>query len=266
MLCWPDSLGKVIQFAGPGFEAIQTFSAGVDDLPYNKIPQSVKIFSNAGAYSQSVSEHALALVLALSKNVGRKGDSANSYGVAGKTFVILGGGGIGSTVSKMARDGFGCRTIGVSRSFKHPENFDQTFAIDRLDNVLSTADILLCALPLNKSSRNLLNYERMSKMKRHVIIANVGRAEAINEEAISKLLIDNPDVRFGTDVFWRVNSKENFDSKLWELPNFMGTLHRAGATASPKVKEKAVDVAVANVRKYLLEGHAENLVRRDDYV
>jgi D-3-phosphoglycerate dehydrogenase / 2-oxoglutarate reductase len=130
---------------------------------------------------------------------------------------------------------------------------------------LSSADILLSALPLNKSTRNLLNYELFKMMKKNVVIANVGRAEAINEDDIYRLLVENPDARFGTDVFWRANSKENFDSKLWTLPNFVGTLHRAGAAASPEVKETAVDIAVANMRNYLMNGHASNLVKREDY-
>jgi lactate dehydrogenase-like 2-hydroxyacid dehydrogenase len=97
-------------------------------------------------------------------------------------------------------------------------------------------------------------------------MVNVGRAEAINEPDIYRLLLENPGIRFGTDVFWFVGEKENFDSKLWELPNFMGTMHRAGGHASPEVMEHARKVAVENIRDYMLTGNARNLVRRDDYV
>ncbi|HYB03670.1 MAG TPA: NAD(P)-dependent oxidoreductase, partial [Nitrososphaerales archaeon] len=148
ILCWPTTLGGIVEFTGPNLKVIQPFSAGVDDLPYDKIPESVQIFSNAGAYSQSVAEHALALVLALSKNVGRK-DPPESYEIARKTIVILGAGEIGSTVAKMMWDGFTCRTVGISRSFKHPENFDEVLSPSHLDDALGAADILICALPLN---------------------------------------------------------------------------------------------------------------------
>jgi D-3-phosphoglycerate dehydrogenase / 2-oxoglutarate reductase len=265
LLGWPDSLRRNVQFA-EHLEAIQTFSAGVDDLPFHQIPESVKIFSNAGAYSQSVSEHAIALILSLSKSVNRK-DPPASYGVAGKTMAILGGGGIGSSVAKIARNGFGCRTIGISRSFQHPENFDEALPVEKLDYVLGSADIVVCALPLNKSTHNLLARNRLEKMRKKVVIVNVGRAEAINEEDIYSFLVGNPEARFGTDVFWRVNSAENFASKLWTLPNFAGTYHRAGAPASPEVKEEAVELAVINARNYLLHnGRVRNLVKRDDYV
>lgn len=265
LLCWPSSLPKVTVFAGPQLEVIQTFSAGVDDLPFEQIPEPVKIFSNAGAYARSVSEHAMALILTLCKNVNRK-DRANSYPLKGRTLAILGSGGIGTAASKMARNGFGLRTIGISRSFRHPEEFDETLSPDRLDHAFRSADILLCALPLNKFTHGLVNYDYLSKMKKNVVIVNVGRAEAIVENDIHRLLVENPDARFGTDVFWRENSKEVFESKLWELPNFSGTLHRAGAIASPEVMAEAVEVAVRNMRNYLSTGRADNLVNRSDYV
>jgi len=112
----------------------------------------------------------------------------------------------------------------------------------------------------------MLRYEKLSKMKKKVVIANVGRAEAINEHDIYRLLEENPDARFGTDVFWRTGSKENFESQLWKLPNFTGTYHRAGATASPATKERAMEIALTNVRNYLQTGSSRNLVGREDYI
>jgi D-3-phosphoglycerate dehydrogenase / 2-oxoglutarate reductase len=259
------SIRRALRQGMPNLEVIQTFTAGVDDLPFDLIPQNVKIFSNAGVFSQSVSEHALALVLALSKNVSRREPSV-SYGIKDKTLVVLGCGGIGSTVAAMAKNAFGCKVIGISRSFKIPENFDERFGVDQLENALGTADILISALPLNKFTRNLLRYDDLSKTKRNSIIVNVGRAEAINEPDIYRLLIENPGIRFGTDVFWFVGEKENFDSKLWQLPNFMGTMHRAGGHSSPEVMEQSRVTAVKNVRSYMLTSTAQNLVRRDDYV
>jgi len=264
-LIWPNLVEGLIQQGMQNLAAIQTLSAGVDDLPYNLIPENVKIFSNAGGYSQSVSEHAMAMLLALSKNVNRR-DHLESYGIAGKTLVILVGGGIGSKVAQMARDGFHCKIIGVSRSFKDPEQFDEKLETEELDYAVESADLLVCALPLNKFTKNLLNYRTLRKAKKRLVIANVGRAEAINEQDICRLLSENPEIRFGTDVIWRTGYKENFDSKLWNLSNFMGTLHTAGAAASQEVRDLAAEAAVRNLRSFLLTGSAQNSVIRSDYV
>ncbi|MFP3301825.1 MAG: hydroxyacid dehydrogenase, partial [Caldivirga sp.] len=71
LLCWCGgefNLTKWIR-AMPNLEVIQTFSAGVDHLPYAQIPINVRIFSNAGAYSLPVAEHAWSLILTLAKGV-----------------------------------------------------------------------------------------------------------------------------------------------------------------------------------------------------
>ncbi|MDA4129763.1 MAG: 3-phosphoglycerate dehydrogenase [Thaumarchaeota archaeon] len=264
-LVWPNLVEDLIQKGMQNLATIQTLSAGVDDLPYSMIPSNVKIFSNAGGYSQSVSEHAMAMLLALSKNVNRR-DHLESYGIARKTLVILGGGGIGSKVAQIAKVGFHCKIIGVSRSFKNPEQFDEKLETKDLDYAIEYADFLVCALPLNKFTKNLLNDQTLRKAKKRLVIANVGRAEAINEEDMCSLLIKNPEIRFGTDVFWRAGYKENFDSKLWSLPNFMGTLHTAGAAASQEVRDLAAEAAVRNLRSFLSTGLAQNAVIRSDYV
>jgi len=104
-------------------------------------------------------------------------------------------------------------------------------------------------------------------VKDKCIIVNVGRVETIVEEDIYRLLKEKPGVRFGTDVFWRVNGKENFSTtKLWELENFTGIPHIAGASANPSVLNNALTQACRNVYKIIYEGKGENKVRIEDYV
>jgi D-3-phosphoglycerate dehydrogenase len=260
LITWPNVVKGILGKGGlKNLQVIQTLSAGVDDLPFNSLPENVKLFSNAGGYSQSVSEHAMALILALAKNVNHR-DRPDSYWIAGKTLVMLGGGGIGSTVAKMARNAFQCKTLGVSRSFKAPDQFDERVGIDQLEYAIAAADFVVCALPLNKYTKNLLNYKSLSGAKNTCVIANVGRAETINEMELLRILSERP------DVFWRDGSTENFASKLWALPNFMGTLHRAGASASQEVRDLAAEAAVRNLKAFLETGKARNLVDRSDYV
>jgi len=104
-------------------------------------------------------------------------------------------------------------------------------------------------------------------VKERSIIVNVGRAETIVEEDVYKLLKEKPGVRFGTDVFWRVNGKENFStSKLWELENFTGTPHIAGASSSSNTLKNALLQACKNVYKIISEGNGDNKVRIEDYI
>src|SRR5256712_12295243 len=84
---------------------IQSLVAGVDHFPFDRFPPSAIVCSNAGAYSVSVAEHAMALLLAAAKDIVLRTDEirrgifdqgVTHRALAGSTVVILGLGGIGS--------------------------------------------------------------------------------------------------------------------------------------------------------------------------
>jgi len=138
--------------------------------------------------------------------------------------------------------------------------------LDKLDEVIGGVDVIIDSLPLNKYTKGILNYKNLSKVKRNCIIVNVGRGETVDEEGVYKLLKERKDVRFGTDVFWRRDGKEDFNSKLWELENFAGTRHTAGAEGSPEILENAIIEAVKNAIEFLKYGKAKNEVKIGDYI
>lgn len=265
LLTWPSRASEYISKM-PNLKVIQVFSAGVDDFPFHLLPKGVKLFSNAGAYSVSVAEHTFALILTLAKGINKSMKRFESYQLTGKTIVILGAGGIGSEVARIAKQGFAMRTIGVSRSFKRPEFFDEKYSFNLLDEVLPRGDVIVDTLPLNKYTRGLLNYERLRKLKDKAILVNVGRGETVVEEDIIRILKERPTIRFGTDVFWRKDGKEIFESPLWSMDNFAGTLHTAGGYASKEVLENAMIRACENLAEYLRTGRAENEVKIEDYL
>ncbi|BDC00109.1 2-hydroxyacid dehydrogenase [Saccharolobus caldissimus] len=266
LLTWPSRVNKELISKMPKLKVIQTFSAGVDDLDFSVIPPHVKVFSNAGAYSLSVAEHTWALILALAKGVGTRKRTI-VYEITNKVLLILGAGGIGSEVARIGKTAFRNYVIGISRSFKKPEWFDEKHSIAMLREKIGEADIIVDTLPLNKETRGILNYDLLKNVKQRAIIVNVGRGETVDEEGIYRLLKERPDVRFGTDVFWRKNGREDFyNTKLWELENFIGTLHTAGAYGNDEVMKRAMFIACLNVKKYIDKGIADNEVRREDYV
>jgi len=264
LLTWPRKISEFIDKM-PKLQVIQTFSAGVDDVPFSKIPSNVKIFSNAGAYALPVAEHAFGLILSLAKGINKR-KRIESYQLTGKIILVLGAGGIGSEIAKIAKNGFNMRIIGVSRSFRNPELFDERYSLDKLDDLIGKADVIVDTLPLNKETLGILNYQLLSKIKDKAILVNVGRGETIVEKDIIRILKERPSLRFGTDVFWRVNGVENFDSELWNMENFAGTLHIAGGYASKEVLESAMIKACENLSKFLKEGKAENEVKISDYM
>jgi len=228
------------------------------------LPKNVKVFSNRGAFNIPVAEHAWALILALAKMVGRK-KAYKTYLLTNKTLLILGAGEIGSEIARIGKLAFNMHVIGISRSFKYPQYFDEKYNTDKLQEVISRANVIVDALPLNKYTFKILNYDLLKLVPKECIIVNIGRGDTIDEEGIYKLLKERPDVRFATDVFWIKNGYEDLETKLWELENFIGTPHTAGG-GNEELLKNAIIEAVKNVKMYLDKGETKNLVKIEDYV
>ncbi len=244
-------------------EMIQSVSAGVDALPLKEIPPSVRIFSNAGGYTEPVAEHAWGLLLGLAKGLHSRNRRVVPRKLRNKTLLVVGAGEIGSEVANMSRS-LGMKTVGVSRSFKHPESFDERHSPAELRDTIGRADAVVLALPLNRETRGLFAYELLMLSNENVLIVNVGRGETVVQEGLTMWLKERPESRYATDVFWKREGKEVFDTEAWDLPNFGGTLHSSGLPLGEPLVVPFLR-ASENVKRYLLTGGASNEVERSDY-
>jgi phosphoglycerate dehydrogenase-like enzyme len=265
LLTWPTRPNGVLLAKMKGLKMIQSLAAGVDALDFASIPPGVEVFSNAGAFTESAAEHAWGLALGVAKGVhaGRKRLAPRP--LRSKTLVVVGCGAIGSEVARLARSSFGMATIGVSRTFKQPELFDEKRQMNDLGEAVGRADLLVNALPLTRSTRSIFDFQVLSKAKPTVVFVNIGRGETMDEVAVMKWLTERPESRYATDVFWKPGGKENFDSPIWELPNFGGTMHTASAQ-DPEAIVRAQVAAAENVKRFLETGSAMNRVRIDEYL
>jgi glyoxylate/hydroxypyruvate reductase A len=57
----------------------------------------------------------------------------------------------------------------------------RTFGLSEMDAFLSETNILVCMLPLNEDTRELINYELIRKLKEPAFFINVGRGSHVNE-------------------------------------------------------------------------------------
>ncbi|MEM3197477.1 MAG: NAD(P)-dependent oxidoreductase [Conexivisphaerales archaeon] len=265
LLAWPWQINSTLLKNMPQLKGIQTFSAGVDDIDFSSIPDKVRVFSNAGAFSLPVAEQAWGLAIALAKGINTR-KKMETYQITGRKVLILGAGGIGSEIARIARLGFNSYVTGLSRSFKYQKNFDLTFPLSYLDKEIGLSDFIFDTLPLNRQTEGILNYNILMHLKEKAVLVNVGRGETIVEDDIYRILVERHDVRFGTDVFWRKNGVEIFETKLWELDNFIGTLHTGGAYGNKYALDRAKEIACNNAIRFAEELHADNEVKKEDYL
>src|SRR6266849_3814868 len=255
---------------------VQSILAGVNHIPFSYFSERVVVCSNAGAYSDAVSEHAWALILAAAKRIVeqsiqiragtaalvRHGDAAARIRVLqGKAVGILGYGGIGTSVAKLAT-GFGLKVSAFSRHVSKEKGVQVRHGAKGLNRTLETSDIVVLALPLTKSTTGIIDKKALSRMKKNAILVNIARGELVDESSLYKHLKANGDFHYATDVWWYKNGRESLvtDFPFSTLPNFTGTLLVSGP--SVLAVGRPVLLAVQNTLRFLSNQTPKNIVDR----
>lgn len=174
----------------------------------------------------------------------------------GKILGIVGFGNIGKKVAVMAE------TLGMKVMVakipgrKYDENNSKNTHEIRyeLDEVLEKCDVLTLHTPLSELTRDLINLERMKKMKKSSIILNLARGPVINQEDLY-FALKNKIIKSAAIDVTSVEPIEK-DSKLFELENLLITPHIAWK--SEKSLIRLMD-NVENNLKMFLEGKLEGL-------
>jgi D-3-phosphoglycerate dehydrogenase len=263
-MAWPSRIGKELLAKMRSLRMFQALSAGVDGLDFASLPPGAQVYSNAGAYTESVAEHAWGLLLGAAKGLHARRQRLVPRRLRGKTLLVVGCGAIGSEIARLAKS-CGMNTIGVSRSFKTPDFFDEKHGIEDLRKVIGTCDAVAVALPLTRKTTGLIDYDTLMLSTESVTIVNVGRGETVSEGGLIRWLHERPESRYTTDVFWKRGGKETFDTEAWSLPNFSGTLHISGVPLGENLEHPIVEAA-KNVRRFLETGEAVNRVELAEYL
>jgi D-3-phosphoglycerate dehydrogenase len=255
---------------------IQSFSAGVDHVDFGIIPQNVIVCSNGGAFGGPIGEFVFGAVISLGRNLflhdkdmreGKFVKTPQGIYLKGRTIGILGTGGIGQNVARLAKS-FGMTTAGVNTSGQTAPNFDEVTTVDNLNPVLQKSDVIVVAVPLTMKTRNLLGKEEFLHMKPDCIIVNVARGAIISQEALYNFLRDHPEAKAAIDVWWRYpNLGEETvvqDYPISSLPNVLSSPHNSDGVEG-QLKQGS-DRAVENIIRYFYNEPLKGIVNREDYI
>jgi len=179
---WPGNLKWIL-----------AVSTGVDEYPRWAFDGPV-VTCGRGLNSRALGEFVLASILAVEKHfpeiwIGNEADwtHRNLGSLYGKTVGVLGFGGIGKEVARLAR-AFGMSVLAYRRSNAPSEVEDVQLA--GLSEVISRSDHLVVALPLTPETRHLLNEETLSIVKRGVHLVNISRGGIVDGAALMHALED----------------------------------------------------------------------------
>lgn len=239
---------------GADCRLLQFYSAGVDYLPLKHLPDALPIAGNGGAFAEPMAEHGLAMALAAGKRLAIEQDKMkqgefNQFvrnrmfmgGVAG----IVGFGGIGEAMARLFK-GLGMETHAINRRGATTASVDWIGGVDRLDEMLARADVVVLSLPLSQKTERLFDRDRLKRMKPDAILVNLARGEIVDEDALYEHLVENPDFVACIDAWWVEpvrHGKFEMKRPFLDLPNVIGSPHNSASVGTwrPMVARRAVE-------------------------
>jgi phosphoglycerate dehydrogenase-like enzyme len=242
IVCYPNVVTDDAFFKGaPKLKLYQLLSAGYDGVDIEAAGRAgVPVCNNGGANAISVSEHALMMMLTVSRRVIWQHESVSAgrwrgngvapamYELYDKTLGIVGLGTIGKKVARLA-NAFRMRVqyYDIARLPEHEEDaLGVRFRLYR--ELLGSSDIVSFHVPLNDSTHHMLGAAELALMKPEAIVVNTSRGPVIDEVALTRALADNKLFGAGLDVFDQEPPPP--DNPIFKLRNVVLTSHFAGPT------------------------------------
>jgi phosphoglycerate dehydrogenase-like enzyme len=246
--------------AAAGVKLWQVLGMGLDHAEVDHIlGRGIALANTPGQMSAiALAEHALMLLLALAKQlpeaqrncrIGRMYQPISEE-LEGHVLGIVGLGASGRELAKRAAAlGLRVRAVDVVP----PPEAPATYGVERfgdlgeLDDLLRESDYLSVHVPLNASTRHLIDERRLALMKPTAIVINVARGRLIDEDALVDALRDGRLRGAGIDVFGE--EPLTAQNPLLHLDNVVATPHTAGVTRGTSRRRSAV--CVENARRIL---------------
>ena len=250
--------------------AVARCGAGVNNIPIDKCSEKgIVVFNTPGANANAVKELVLTALLissrdiiggnawaeTLTENVAAAVEKGKSKftgpELAGKTLGVIGLGAIGVLVANAAID-LGMKVVGYDPflslngavSLHDTINYTQS-----LDDVFSSSDYITLHVPLNDSTRAMVNEEALSKCPDGVRIINLARGELVDNTAIKNALESGKAAKYVTDFP---------NEEVIGVPGVIALPHLGAST--PEAEDNCAVMAVNQMMDYLEHGNITNSV------
>ncbi|RPD52758.1 hypothetical protein L226DRAFT_576697 [Lentinus tigrinus ALCF2SS1-7] len=182
-------------------------------------------------------------------------NAGSAHDLTGRTLAILGLGGIGLRFAELAH-AFPMRVVYHSRN-RNPEapEWCQYFDAERLDEMLTQADVLSVHVPLRPDTVGFVDERMIRKLKKGAVIVNTARGKVIDEDAMIRALEDGHLGGVGLDVY---PNEPNINPRLLEFKNAT-LLPHMGASTGDTMKKMEVR-ALTNLRDFVMCGTCADIV------
>lgn len=267
--------------AAPGLRLVHVTGAGFDKIPLDALGGDVAV-ANTFHHGRPIAEHVVMVSLMLSRRVleadremrsGRWRTVANDPGIpfhgvlAGRTLGLLGLGGIGQEVARLAGAlGMRVQAIRQNPNGAVPEDIelDWVGGLGDLPRLMSGSDVVVVTIPLSESTRGVIGEAALAAMRQTGILINVARGALVDEDALLAALTERRIAGAAIDVWWGAPAADGTappaTSRFAALDNVILTPHHSGHARST-FELRAADIA-ANVHSLAQGRPLINVVRR----
>jgi phosphoglycerate dehydrogenase-like enzyme len=242
----------------PRLAFIQSISAGLDQYSRDTLSAAgIRLASAQGVNERAVAEHAIALILALARQIPQARDhqaarqwrgmisdiAQREDELGGKTLVIVGMGRIGSRLATLAK-AFDMRVIAVKRDPSRGRGVaDVVVAQEEMMKVLPGADFVALTCPLTSETEKLIDALALAAMQQSAYLINVARGRVVDEPALVAALESGGIAGAAVDCMW--DEPLPPDSRLWNANNLLITPHTAGETR--RYEDNVLDLLLENL-------------------
>jgi D-3-phosphoglycerate dehydrogenase len=245
----PAALRAVLH---PGVRWVQLQSAGVEEWLANGVVDEDRTWTSAaGAYGETVADHALALLIAgrrrLAECARAERWDAELAGrpLFGATVAIVGAGGIGRALIALLAP-WHCHVIAVTRSGREVEGAAECVAAGELERVWPRAEIAVIAAPATDATARLVGTEQLAALPPGAWLVNVARGSLVDTDALVDALAAGRLGGAALDVTDPEPLPEGHP--LWREPRALITPHAANPTEA-RLRALA-DFTRANVARF----------------
>jgi phosphoglycerate dehydrogenase-like enzyme len=238
--CHP-AVGEALRRHGQALRWVHFTSAGIDRGIAMGIPEGLIVTNSAGLRAGNVSEHALMLLLALTRRLPnlmacqrahdwqRAEMTAHITSITDAVVCVIGRGPIGRELARKLK-GVNARPIAVSRTPDGDGVVEQVYSRERLHEALAISDAVAICTAGDVSSRHMIGAAEFAAIKPGALIVNVARGSIIDEAALIAALGEGRIAGAGLDVV--ATEPMPAANPLWDMPNVIISPHVAGQGSS----------------------------------
>jgi len=224
----------------PDLLVVSTSGAGYDPVDVDACTEAgVLVVNQTGANAEAVAEHAVGMLLALTKKMvetdrslrkerGVNRETFKGWNAQGKTVGLIGLGNTGRRVARICSKGLDMKILATDPYIEAADFEERGAKAVGLDELMAKSDFVSVHCPFNQETKDMIGAGELALMQPGAFLINCARGGIVNEAALADALEKERIAGVGLDV-WDVEPPP-LDHPLLNFENLIATYHTAGVT------------------------------------